>query len=285
VLQLLASSIYVQAALVHIPDTCTDTYGVQYLWKTVIQSLGMKVCSPSELISIPTQFQWSKLVSNVEHSIPGHMLGMQNCISTVFDVFFNDMQNVAKHFQLQIEDMVFCTCCNFAETRTHAHTVLPVCIKSGMTMQDAVYHCMRTTQIKQHRCSACGACRSRHRMFLRSAGNVLLVHVSKGAAVQIREPLASIQIGLNHGNRYELRGVIGYNGDGKAGHYWNYVRTEGKNQVISDAQSRLGTSKDIESIAGSGVMFLYEKLESDEFNQIKFWSEVRYPHSLMSHFL
>jgi hypothetical protein len=264
----------VQAALEHVQFTSIN----QNQWKGVIQALGRKVCSPCTLISTDNQAKLSQLVSYIEGSIPGHKRGTQNCVSTVLDVFCRDVQHVSKHFLLQIENNIFCDLCKSLDKRKEMHTVLPLCIKPGMSMQDGISDFMRTNQIKERFCPCCGATESKHRLEVLAAGKVLLINVKKEAVHQIRDPLASIKIGSISQNCYELKGVIGYSGDGKIGHYWNYIIDEQSNEVVSDAHSRRGTDRDTLSIAKCGVMFLYEQIGSPESNSGCDWPQVQCTH-------
>ena len=260
-LQLLASSVCVQAVFEHFQHTSSSK---EFLWAAVIHALGKKANSPSTLISMDRRNQLSELMSGIEDAIPGHLRGTQNCTSTVLDLFFRDVQCMATHFGIQIQNSIICSHCTIFKNQTECYTLLPVFIRSRMSIQDGVSHFMRITENKTRCCPCCGAHGSKHQLKLLSAGKVFLVNVKKSSMHKIKEPLASIKIGLNPGQCYNLKAVVGYSGDGKCGHYWNYVIGEqGKHEVISDGQSRRATPVDIQSVAKCGVLFLYERRGAD----------------------
>jgi hypothetical protein len=260
-LQLLASSLCVQAVFEHFQHTSRSK---EFLWAAVIHALGKKASSPSTLISKDSRNQLSKLVSGIEDAIPGHLRGTQNCTFSVLDLFFRDVRRIATHFGIKIQNSIICSHCNLFMNQTENHTLLPVFIRSRMSIQDGVLHFMRITQNKTRCCPCCCALGSKHQLKLLSAGNIFLVNVKKSSMHEIKDPLASIKIGLNPGQCYNLKAVVGYSGDGKFGHYWNYVIDEqGKHEVISDGQSRRATHVDIQLVAKCGVLFLYERRGAD----------------------
>jgi hypothetical protein len=257
-LQLLASSIWVHVAF----EVLKCPSGRILLWKSVIQSIRNATPFHSTDISSSEKFDHGQLASEIENSIPGHSIGSQNCALLVLNYFFADVRGISKHFELETEIGNWCTVCKNKSVLRNKCVLMPLQVQNNMSIQDAIALKTRKQLICGHSCTCCG-CPGNihiHQMKILSAPRALIINVQKEAESKIGSPLAPIRVSPDSRGIYRLRGVIGYSGNGDAGHYWNYITCGFLPQFISDSRSRLGTYCDIESVTKDGVLFLYEQI-------------------------